>query len=359
MRTLSRRVPVSLVVPAYNSERYIRAALESVVARQSHVPSEIIVVDDGSTDRTGEAAAEFGARVVRLPANFGPAAARNAGAIAAREPWIAFLDADDVWLNGKLAAQWEAIERWPQAGFCFTDYDVVSAEGATSGHEMTNDAGYAFAEASARHGAAVRFESGALAEPLARSMFIRQSSVLVRRSLFISSGGYDERMRLSEDYEFFLRLAGNAAAISIERPLVVYHRRDDSLSVDPLAEVASIDRMWETILTHSSRYPRGIARHIERQRPAMLRKGARIALRLGRFAEAIAFARQAVNARHSPVAFTLFVFARALNNAAGRTCFRALRSLWRARSTRAPWSERLGRLASHAAIKHPHVVGRH
>jgi glycosyltransferase involved in cell wall biosynthesis len=295
-----------------------------------------------------------------LPANFGPAAARNAGAIAAREPWIAFLDADDVWMNGKLAAQWEAIERWPEAGFCFTDYDVVSAVGAASTHEMASDAGYAFAEASARYGAAVRFDGGALAEPLARSMFIRQSSVIVRRSLFIGCGGYDERMRLSEDYEFFLRLAGNAVAVSIERPLVVYHRRANSLSLDPLAEVASIDQMWGTVLTHPSRYPLGIARLIEQQRPAMLLKGARIALRLGRFAEAIPFSRQAFSARHSPAAALLFVLAHVLNNAGGRSCFRTLRSAWRARPTRYAWSGRLGRLApAHAAIKRPYVVGRH
>jgi GT2 family glycosyltransferase len=358
MRTLSRRLPISLVIPAYNSERFIRAALESVVA-QPHVPSEIIVVDDGSADRTGDAAAEFGARVVRLPSNFGPAAARNAGVIAAREPWIAFLDADDVWRNGKLAVQWEAIERWPDAGFCFTDYDVVAADGEPYACEMTKDAGYALGEASAHCGRAVRFESGALAEPLARSMFIRQSSVIVRRSLFIKNGGYDESLRLSEDYDLFLRLAGNAPAISIERSLVIYDRRNSSLSVDPLAEVASIDQMWGTILKRPARYPAGIARLVARQRPATLQKGCRIALRLGRFAEAIAFARQATAARYSVAAVFLLVVSNALDNAAGRSCFHALRSVWRSRPTQPLWSGRLGHVTAHAAIKHTYVVGRH
>jgi glycosyltransferase involved in cell wall biosynthesis len=358
MRTLSRHLPISLVIPAYNSEPYIRAALRSVVG-QSHVPAEIIVVDDGSTDRTGDVAAEFGARVVRLPGNFGPSAARNAGVIAAREPWIAFLDADDVWRDGKLATQWKAIQRWPDAGFCFTDYDVVAADGVPYSHEMIYDAGYALGEASACYGQAVRFDCGALSKPLAHSMFIRQSSALVRRSLFINSGGYDETLRLSEDYDFFLRLSGRAPAISIERPLVVYHRRDSSLSVDPIAEVASIDRMWVTILKHPERYPAGIVRLIERRRPETLQKGCRIALRLGRFDDAIAFAQQARAARCSAAALMLLISANALNNVAGRSCFRALRAVWRSRPPGLEWSGRLRRLASHTAVEHPYVVGRH
>ncbi len=190
-------------------------------------------------------------------------------------------------------------------------------------------------------------------------MFVRQSSVLVRRSLFITSGGYDERMRLSEDYEFFLRLTGHAPAVSIERPLVIYHRRDSSLSVDPLAEVASIDRMWGSILDRPARYPAGIAGFIEARRPAMLQKGCRIALRLGRFDAAIGFARAAMAARISPAAVLLLALAHALNNASGRSCFRALRSLWRARPARPSCLGRLRHAASQAVIKQPHVVGRH
>jgi glycosyltransferase involved in cell wall biosynthesis len=359
MRILSRRLPISLVVPAYNAETFIRAALASVID-QSHVPAEIIVVDDGSSDRTGDAAAEFGARVIRLPFNLGPAAARNVGAFAAHQPWLAFLDADDVWRNGKLAIQWEALTRWPGVGFCFTDYDVVAAEGASYSCEMSGDAGYSLAAPCAYSGSAVLFGRGALAEPLSRSMFIRQSSALVRRSLFIKSGGYDEGLRLSEDYDLFLRLAGDASAVAIERPLVVYHRRKRSLSVDPLAEISAIDRMWSAILTRSARYPAGIVQVIELRRPATLLKGSRIALRLGRFAEVIAFARRAATARRSLAALLLFGVAHALNNAAGRHCFRGLRSIWRARPVLGPsWLGRLGDAASHSTVQRAHVVGRH
>jgi glycosyltransferase involved in cell wall biosynthesis len=358
MRTYPRRLPISLVIPAYNSEHFIRAALESA-SGGSCVPAEIIVVDDASADRTGDVAAEFGARVVRLPFNAGPGAARNAGVIIARQPWIAFLDADDTWVDGKLAAQWQALQHWPDAGICFTDYDVRAAYGAPYACEMAHDAGYLLAEPSDRTGSAARFERGALAKPLIRSMFIRQSSVLVYRALFIESGGYDERLRLSEDYDLFLRLAELAPAVAIERSLVVYHRRDSSLSLDPLAEIVAIDRMWATILCRPARYPAGIVEHIAHSRPATLRKGARVAIRLGRFAEAISFARQAATGRLSLRALALLALSLSFNNVAGHRCFLATRSLWRSRFEWPRRLRRLRRLPSHAAVKQPYVIGRH
>jgi glycosyltransferase involved in cell wall biosynthesis len=95
---------VSVIIPAYNAERYLAEAVESV-RRQRHEALEIIVVDDGSTDGTLEVAARLsGVRCVRQ-ANLGAAAARNAGIIEARGDFLAFLDADDLWSDGKLSAQ--------------------------------------------------------------------------------------------------------------------------------------------------------------------------------------------------------------------------------------------------------------
>jgi glycosyltransferase involved in cell wall biosynthesis len=102
---------VSVVVPCYNAQATIRRALASVAA-QSVRPTEVIAVDDASTDATADEltrlAAEHGAgwlRVLRLPANRGPASARNAGWAAARGAYVAFLDADDTWHPRKLEVQ--------------------------------------------------------------------------------------------------------------------------------------------------------------------------------------------------------------------------------------------------------------
>ena len=320
-------LPISLIIPAYEAENYLRKALESVAA-QASVPAEIIVVDDASSDRTAEIAAECGARVICRQRNAGPSAARNAGVARASHPWIAFLDADDLWAGDKLAVQWAALQRWPDAGFCFTDYDVFDPAGRMRPREMAGDAGYALAVESARSGAAVRFEPGALARGLVRSMFIRQSSVVISRQLFCRAGGYDERLRLAEDYDLFLRIVDAAPAVAIERPLVVYQRRVLSLSVDPIAEIASIDRLWTAILRRPRRYPRAVVELIEGRRPATLRSGCRIALRLGRFSEALPFARKALSSDPSVATSGLFGLAKGLDNAAGRVAYRATRSLW-------------------------------
>jgi GT2 family glycosyltransferase len=329
MRNPSWRLPISLVIPAYNAEAHIRAALESVTS-QSVMPAEIIVVDDASPDRISDVATEYGARVIRFPVNAGPAAARNAGAFAASQPWVAFLDADDVWLGDKLQAQWAAIESWPDVGFCFTDYDVVDA-GAMRSREMASDEGYAAMRPSERRGTALRFECDALADGLARSMFIRQSSVIVRRALFLRLGGYDEALRLSEDYEFFLRLITAAPAVAIERSLVTYQRRSTSLSVDPLAEIASIERLWAAILEHPARYPSAVVDQIEQRRPETLLRGCGIALRLGRFPEAIPFAQRAFASDASAESLLLLCLSVLLDNGPGRAAFHAVRSAWRSR----------------------------
>ncbi|MFN8024904.1 MAG: glycosyltransferase family A protein [Acidimicrobiia bacterium] len=96
---------VSVVIPAYDSDRYLPQAIRSVLA-QDHVPLEILVVDDGSTDDTVMVARRFGSLVTVIRCEHrGIAATRNAGIAAARGEVVAFLDADDVWLPDKLARQ--------------------------------------------------------------------------------------------------------------------------------------------------------------------------------------------------------------------------------------------------------------
>src|SRR6476469_10004419 len=93
---------VSVVIPAYNAERFLGEAIESVLA-QGYAHFELIVVDDGSSDRTAEVARSFGDRVRTIEQeNSGVSAARNAGTRAAGGELLAFLDADDRWSPGWL-----------------------------------------------------------------------------------------------------------------------------------------------------------------------------------------------------------------------------------------------------------------
>tara|TARA_R110002049_G_scaffold17654_7_gene68269 strand:- start:4344 stop:5042 length:699 start_codon:yes stop_codon:yes gene_type:complete len=108
---VQRTCDVSVVIPAHNAHKYLAAALNSV-ADQSLPPREIIVVDDGSTDTTAEIAAGYARRSVTLlrQPQRGSAAARNAGVLAASQPYLAFLDADDLWSPRKLAEQIAPLE---------------------------------------------------------------------------------------------------------------------------------------------------------------------------------------------------------------------------------------------------------
>jgi glycosyltransferase involved in cell wall biosynthesis len=105
---------VSVIVPAFDAERYLRDAVASVIA-QRHEPIEIIVIDDGSTDGTRALAEGFGApvRTVFQP-NSGPGAARNRGVEVARGAWLAFLDADDLWPPGKIERQLAVLAEEPE-----------------------------------------------------------------------------------------------------------------------------------------------------------------------------------------------------------------------------------------------------
>jgi glycosyltransferase involved in cell wall biosynthesis len=106
---MMRRDLVSVILPAFNAERYLAEAVESVLA-QRHDPIEVIVVDDGSTDGTRALAEGFGPPVRAISQhNTGPGGARNRGVEAARGGWLTFLDADDLWLPRKIERQLAAL----------------------------------------------------------------------------------------------------------------------------------------------------------------------------------------------------------------------------------------------------------
>lgn len=108
---------ISAIIPVFNCERYLGAAIESILA-QDWPPMEIIVVDDGSTDSSLAVASEYPVRCVSA-GHAGAGAARNRGVEAARGECLAFLDADDLWVSGKLARQIESLELTPRLDAVF------------------------------------------------------------------------------------------------------------------------------------------------------------------------------------------------------------------------------------------------
>ncbi len=121
---------VSVVIPVRNGARTIMRAIDSVVA-QTLPPSEVVVVDDGSTDATPRILAAYGSRInVIRQGSRGPSAARNVGAAAAsRANYVAFLDADDVWLPEMLHVMVEQLEQVPARVLAFCDVEAIDERG--------------------------------------------------------------------------------------------------------------------------------------------------------------------------------------------------------------------------------------
>lgn len=181
---------VSTIIPAYNAAKFVREAVDSALA-QIGVENEVIVVDDGSTDETPQILAEYGSRIqVVRQVNQGQHAARNHGARVARGEWLAFLDADDIWLPEKLARQLACDE--PQADLRFTHRENFGEIDRVTRHPPLPSSGF-FSDP---------FNSMFVLNP------ITTSSVLLRKSVFQNLGGFCEQLTIGcEDWDLWLRYA--------------------------------------------------------------------------------------------------------------------------------------------------------
>src|SRR5262249_40573327 len=120
---------LSVVIPTYNSDCFVAQAVQSVLDQTYH-HREILVVDDGSIDKTKDILSKFGNSIRYLyQENRGPSAARNMGIKAARGEYVCFLDADDVWTPGKLELQLAFMEQNPTIGLVFADHEEFNTEG--------------------------------------------------------------------------------------------------------------------------------------------------------------------------------------------------------------------------------------
>ncbi|MGQ9686405.1 MAG: glycosyltransferase family 2 protein, partial [Thiobacillaceae bacterium] len=206
---------VSVVIPAYNAAWCVGRAIDSVLA-QDYRDFELIVVDDGSTDDTAKVLAAYGdaIHVIGKP-NGGMSSARNAGIAAARGEFIAFLDADDWWLPGKLARQVALMQSRPELGFTSVAARLEDPQGKlinlwTCNHE---------------------------ARPILLTLFASNagiaggsSALMVRRALLERVGAYDETLGGVEDADLWMRLAALSDYACLPEPLVVVLRRSGSVS---------------------------------------------------------------------------------------------------------------------------------
>ncbi|MDX9703487.1 MAG: glycosyltransferase [Candidatus Auribacterota bacterium] len=211
---------VSVIIPTYNSVRFLSDTIDSVL-NQTFDDIEIIVVDDGSTDNTSELMARY---VSRFPdkikyikqRNQGPAIARNTGASYGNAEYIAFLDSDDLWLKEKLETQLAFFEKYPEYSFSYSDVYAMDEDG-NIGKTMMR----------LKHPV-----SGEFFYNLLKENFISLPTSMIRRKCFDKVGGFsaDPQIISTEDHHLWLKMARYYKGGYIDKPLAKYRIHSGSLS---------------------------------------------------------------------------------------------------------------------------------
>lgn len=206
---------ISVIIPAFNAEAHIQVAVNSVIC-QSYPNLEIIVIDDGSADRTRLFADQLASSDSRVRCysikNSGRAAARNYGISKALGNWLAFLDADDFWDREKLSKQLACWHEDNTVGLIYAERIWIDAEG------------YPISEQPERYDLPV----GKILDKLIDGNYICTSTVLVKKDIVESVGGFDEGQSFKncQDYDLWIRIASKTNAAVVKEPLSYYRLHD-------------------------------------------------------------------------------------------------------------------------------------
>ncbi|MFQ5500543.1 MAG: glycosyltransferase family 2 protein [Candidatus Zixiibacteriota bacterium] len=208
---------VSVVVPVFNGERYLDSALQSIFEQDYH-PFEVIVVDDGSVDGSADVARSFDGIRYMYQTNRGNAAALNVGIEAARGEFIAFLDADDIWVSNKLRVQVEYLIEQPHIGGTISKCQNFLEPGLKLSTEAENI--------------------------LLEREQVAFMTLVARRTVFEQVGGFDPGYKVGIDFDWIIRAREAGIVIEI-LPEILLHRRihDSNLCSDVQAIRSSWLRM--------------------------------------------------------------------------------------------------------------------
>ncbi|AGF79905.1 glycosyl transferase [Desulfocapsa sulfexigens DSM 10523] len=213
---------VSVIIPTYNRAHSIVRSIESVLS-QTYSNFEIIVIDDGSIDRTKEVLRPYMSKIIYLyQENKGASAARNAGVKIAKGEWIAFLDSDDCWLPEKLHRQIMIIHKSKtELGCVICNMGFYPQVG-----KNTNSFQNACFTPKPPQGLCWNMSSILLT----RFIMFNQGAI-IKKNIFNKAGGYDERLKILEDYDIALKLSFLCNVGYETTPFVIYQTdTKDSLS---------------------------------------------------------------------------------------------------------------------------------
>ena len=238
---------VSVIVPAYNSERTLLQTVECVL-NQTYRNLELIVINDGSTDGTLSllSAVEDSRLKVFSYENGGLATARNRGIARATGDYLTFIDADDLWTPEKVEDQVSALQQNPEAGVAYS-WTRAMDETGTLFYDGNSDA-YA----------------GDVYAPLLRCNFITSgSNVMITRAAITASGIFDSSLRYCEDWDYYLRLARAWHFVVVPRHQILYRQTAGSLSTN----VARMEAAYDIVCDRAFK---DVPSHIQQLRPECL-----------------------------------------------------------------------------------------
>ncbi|ELS00867.1 glycosyl transferase [Xenococcus sp. PCC 7305] len=232
-------VNVSVIIPAYNGDRYIEGAIASVLA-QTYSDYELIIVDDGSTDETAQVIKSYGDRINYIyQPNQGVAQARNTGLAAAQGKYIAFLDQDDFFYPEKLASQMQLMEQKPNLGMIGSGWEIVNSQGAAID----------------------------IVRPWDENRELNIKDIIIWKPVFLGAmlfshawlkqtHGFDPRLEQTPDVDLVLRLAAIACpAYWLKDITVGYRQHERNASGNTLLQAEELNSMLERFFSDRNLQP--------------------------------------------------------------------------------------------------------
>lgn len=230
---------VSIIIPVYNREASIRRSIDSAL-EQTYTPLEVIVVDDGSTDRTVSIVEEYGnqIRLVRQ-ANQGPSAARNAGVAHSMGEILSFLDSDDSWRPEKLERQVRLMEHGGMTVVCCICNAAIHSD------KEESDTSFRISDVESKISEGYWLNP---AQIIATRFVLFNQVVSIRRHAFEQVRGFDETLRLLEDHDLAYRLAGLGPWAFISEKLVDKFNGSDGIGVIAMRDPEIHLKAWTAVL---------------------------------------------------------------------------------------------------------------
>lgn len=225
---------ISIILPVYNGEKYICAAIESVI-EQNYSNWELLIIDDGSTDSTAVLVKNFLNEKVHYiyQSNQGPSAARNRGIDFAKGDYVCFIDADDIYIQGKLIEQVTFLEQHPEIDIVYPDIQVVN-ESLENLYTLKSEGTYSTKE-------------DFLAMLLFRQIIPLPQSIMVRKKCFLDKIRYNEHYVNGEDYDLIIQLAKRFKFGYLPKKLYIYRRHEDNLTNNHLKQIEAEQKILQSV----------------------------------------------------------------------------------------------------------------